>query len=60
VHIVGSTPHPHEAFMRQITRMLTAADDGLLVQHRVLISDRDSKWSASVRARLGETGIRVR
>ena len=45
--------------MRQMVRMLTAADDGLLVQHHVLICDRDTKWSAPVRARLAEAGIRV-
>jgi hypothetical protein len=50
VHIVGSTPHPNEVFMRQVTRALTAADDGWLVDHRVLICDRDAKWSAVVRA----------
>ena len=59
VHIVGSTPHPGEAFMQQVTRTLTAADDGWLVRHRVLIADRDAKWSAAVRARLYEAGIRV-
>jgi putative transposase len=59
VQIVGSTPFPNDLFMRQVTRTLTAADDGLLVQHRVLICDRDAKWSAPVRARLGEAGIRV-
>ena len=31
----------------------------MLVGHRVLICDRDAKWSAPVRARLGEAGIRV-
>jgi len=40
-------------------RTLTAAEDGLLAQHRVLICDRDTKWSAPVRARLGGAGIRV-
>ena len=59
VHIVGSTPHPNELFMRQVGRTLTAADDGLLVQHRVLICDRDTKWSAPVRDTLGDAGIRV-
>jgi hypothetical protein len=28
VHLMGSTPHPDEAFMGQVARMLTAADDG--------------------------------
>jgi transposase InsO family protein len=59
VHIVGSTPRPNEVFMRQVGRTLTAADDGVLVGHRVLICDRDAKWSAPVREYLGEAGIRV-
>ncbi len=59
VHIVGSTPYPDERFMQHLVRTLTAADDGPLVQHHVLICDRDTKWSASVRARLAEAGIRV-
>jgi hypothetical protein len=37
VQIVGSTPHPDEPFMRQVGRTLTAADDRVLVGHRVLI-----------------------
>ena len=59
VHIVGSTPFPNDLFMRQVARTLTAADDGWVVGHRVLICDRDAKWSAPVRERLGEAGIRV-
>jgi integrase-like protein len=59
VHIVGSTPHPDEVFMQQVVRTLTAADDGLLVEHRVPICDRDTKWSAPVRVRLGDVGIRA-
>jgi putative transposase len=59
VQVVGSTPHPDELFMGQVSRTLTAADEGILVSHRVLICDRDAKWSAPVRARLGEAGIRV-
>jgi hypothetical protein len=59
VQIAGSTPDPHDVCMRQVARTLTAADDGLLVGHRILICDRDAKWSAPVRARLKEAGIRV-
>jgi putative transposase len=59
VQIVGSTPHPHEGFMQQVVRTMTAAEDGLLTQHRLLICDRDTKWSAPVRARFDEAGIRV-
>jgi putative transposase len=59
VQIVGSTPHPDERFMRQVCRTLTAADDGVLVGHCVLICDRDAKWNAPVREGLDEAGIRV-
>jgi putative transposase len=59
VHILGSTPHPDELFMLQVGRTLTTADDGLLRAHRVLICDRDAKWSAEVRRLLGDEGIRV-
>jgi transposase InsO family protein len=59
VQIVGSTPHPDERFMQQVVRLLTLAEDGVLAHHRVLICDRDSKWSEPVRARLREAGIRV-
>jgi hypothetical protein len=54
IHIVGSTPHFDERFMQHMVRTLMGAEDGLLVQHHVLIGDRDTKWSAPVRARLGE------
>jgi putative transposase len=51
-----TTRHPDEAFMRQVVRTLTMADANLC---RVLICDRDAKWSADVRERLEEAGIRV-
>jgi transposase InsO family protein len=59
VHILGSTPHPSDSFMGQIVRLVTAADDGVLIGHRVLICDRDRKWSRAVRQRFGDAGIRV-
>jgi putative transposase len=59
LHIVGSTPHPDELFMRQVGRSLTAADDGVLVGHRVLICDRDRKWTSPVRQLLATSGIRI-
>jgi putative transposase len=59
VQIAGSTPHPNDVFMRQVVRTLTAADEGLLGGHHVLICDRDAKWSAPVRDQLGEAGTRV-
>jgi putative transposase len=35
VQVLGSTPHPTELFMGQRVRLVTAADDGVLVGHRV-------------------------
>ena len=59
VQILGSTPHPDDLFMRQVGRTLTAVDDDGLVGHRVVICDRDRKWSPSVRQLLDHAGIRV-
>ena len=59
VQIVGSTPFPNDLFMDQVVRTLTAADEGALVGHRVLICDRNAKWSAAVRGQLDEAGTRV-
>jgi putative transposase len=59
VQIVGSTPHPDEAFMRQIARQLMDASDGVLADQRFLICDRDRKWSAGVRCLLESSGVRV-
>jgi hypothetical protein len=56
VQVLGSTPYPSDLFMRQVGRTLTAAEEGVLVGHRVLICDRDTKWSAPVRERLREAG----
>lgn len=59
VHLVGSTPHPDDAFVLQVARVLTSADDGVLWGHRILICDRDTKWSATFRRTLADVGIRV-
>jgi putative transposase len=59
VHILGSTPHPSDVFMGQVVRLVTAADDGVLIGHRVLLCDRDRKWSRAVRHQFGDAGIRV-
>jgi hypothetical protein len=56
VQILGSTSHPDETFMCQIVRNLTLGDAD---QCRVLICDRDAKWSRAVRVGLQDAGIRV-
>ena len=59
VQILGSTRHTDALFMHQITRALVFADDGALAHHRVLLCDRDAKWSCTVRDQLTEAGLRV-
>jgi transposase InsO family protein len=59
VHLLGSTPHPSDVFMGQIVRLVTAAEDGVLIGHRVLICDRDRKWSQAVRQQFGDASLRV-
>jgi HTH-like domain len=59
VQIIGSTPHPNDLFMQQVSRTLTDADDGVLRAPRVMICDRDRKWRGEVRRVLGDAGVRV-
>jgi transposase InsO family protein len=59
VQIVGSTPHPDEAFMLQAMRHLTDDVDGVLHRRSVLICDRDRKWSSPVLAFLRSAGVHV-
>ena len=50
--------HPNDLFMGQVGRTLIETD-GLLHSHRVLICDRDRKWSRDVRRLLGDAGVQV-
>jgi len=59
VQILGSTRYPEALFMHQAARTLTAADGGGACAPRVLICDRDRKWSRDVRRRLQDAGMRV-
>jgi len=59
VHVVGSTPNPDAAFMAQAARCLTDAVDGFLAGHRVLICDRDGKWTQGFRGIVEGSGVRV-
>src|SRR5882724_2806445 len=59
VEIVGSTRNPDAAFMGQAARRLTDAVDGFLARHRVLICDRDGKWTDGFRALLEGAGVRI-
>lgn len=59
VQILGSTLHPDAAFMIQAARRLTGAVDGFLAGHRVLICNRDAKWTDGFRALLDGAGVRI-
>jgi transposase InsO family protein len=59
VQVVGVTRYPNEAFVLQALRHLTDGTDGVLRQGRVLICDRDPRWSAAVVAFLEREGVRI-
>jgi hypothetical protein len=48
VHVLGTTPYPDEAFVMQTFRPLTGGGAGTLGVGRILICDRDPKWSPGV------------
>jgi hypothetical protein len=59
VQVLGSTPTPDEAFVVQTMPHLTDDVDGVLRGDRLLICDRDRKWSVAVERFLATAGIRV-
>jgi transposase InsO family protein len=59
VQILGSTPHPEALFMQQVVRTLTMPEPGVARVPRVLVCDRDRKWSPDVRRRLRDAGVDV-
>ena len=50
VEVVGITPHPNEAWMKQIARNVIMDEWGFLESRRYLIHDRDTKFTDSFRA----------
>jgi hypothetical protein len=50
VEIAGITPHPNEAWMKQIARNVTMDEWGFLDSRRYLIHDRDTKFTDTFRA----------
>jgi transposase InsO family protein len=59
VRVLGSTPHPDEAFVLQTLRGLTGSVDDVLRDGRILICDRDPKWSRRMEDLLATAGVRV-
>ena len=59
VQILGSTPYPDEAFVIQCLRSVTNESDALLQRGKILVCDRDPKWSRAVEQWLLTAGVRV-
>ena len=59
VQVLGSTPYPDEAFVIQCLREVTGDSDALLRNGRILVCDRDPKWSSAVEQWRSITGIRI-
>jgi putative transposase len=59
VHVAGSTPTPDASFMAQAARRLTDAVDGFLADHRILICDRDAKWTEGFCRIVQGAGVRM-
>ena len=59
VQVLGSTPYPDEAFVIQCLREVNAEPDALLRAGRILVCDRDPKWSRAVEQWLSTTAVRV-
>jgi transposase InsO family protein len=59
VQLIGSTRYPDEAFVLQAMRHLTDGLDGVVGSGRLLICDRDPKWSRAVVSFLEGEGVRV-
>ena len=57
VHIAGISPNPTGAWMKQLARNLTDAQDGFLGGVRHLILDRDPLYTAAFRAMLGDCSV---
>jgi transposase InsO family protein len=57
VQFVGCTTSPNQAWMQQIARNLTDAEDGFLDGKRYLIMDRDTKFCESFRSILGQSDV---
>jgi putative transposase len=59
VRIAGATRYPDNAFVLQAMRELTDAVDGVVGPGRILICDRDPKWSIAVEGFLNDAGVRI-
>ena len=57
VHFAGLTANPDEAWMLQVARNVTDAEEGFLRGKKYLLMDRDGKFSEAFRATLEQAGV---
>ena len=57
VHFAGCTANPEEAWMKQLARNPTDAEDGFLNGKRYILVDRDAKFSTAFRGILENSGV---
>jgi transposase InsO family protein len=58
VHVVGVTPHPHQAWMRQVARNITMEQWGFLSPGQYLIHDRDGKYCPAFQQLIDTAGVK--
>jgi putative transposase len=57
VHFAGLTANPDEAWMLQLARNVTDAEEGFLRGKKYLLMDRDGKFSEAFRTTLEQAGV---
>jgi putative transposase len=57
VHFAGCTTNPDQAWMKQIARNLTDAEEGFLSGNRYVLMDRDAKFCEAFRNDLQSGGV---
>ncbi len=59
VYFAGLTANPDEAWMLQVARNLTDAEEGFLRGKKYLLMDRDAKFSEAFRVILEQAGVKA-
>ena len=59
VHCAGCTPHPDDAWMKQVSKNLTDPFDGFLGAGSYVLMDRDTKYSGAFRRILTEAKVEI-
>jgi transposase InsO family protein len=58
VHLAGVTANPNGPWMKQAARELTNCDDGFLNESRLVLMDRNTKFTAAFQEILKQSGVK--